>query len=83
MKRGPTKQKITALAAITVPFLDRKMQVFEDIKKAFFYCKSDGKWYWHDRDEEASVESSHGPFDTFLAMIDDAVEPYEEEDEDG
>jgi hypothetical protein len=61
--------------------IERKMQIFEDIKKTYFYCKSNGKWYWHDRDEKACVESSHGPFDTFLDMVNDAVEPYLEESE--
>jgi hypothetical protein len=64
---------------VSVARLERKMQIFEDIKKAFFYDKSSGLWYWHDRDEGASTD--HGGFGCFMDMLDDAVEPYFEDSE--
>jgi hypothetical protein len=48
--------------------------VFYDIKKELSYNKHTDKWSWHDRDELAS--SVHCQFDTALAAMEDAIEPY-------
>jgi hypothetical protein len=53
--------------------LERKMQIFEDIKKQAHYRKDTGKWFWSDRDDD----NLYGPFDTFFDAVNDAIEPYE------
>ncbi len=62
--------------------LERMMQIAEDIKKEFQYAKDTGNWFWVDRDEVDNADAFQGPFDTFLAALEDAVEPYlRDEDE--
>jgi hypothetical protein len=58
--------------------LSRKMEIFVDIKKVFSFAKHTGKWFWSDKDDK---DNQHGPFDSFIAMVNDAIEPYEDEKE--
>jgi len=53
--------------------LERKMQVAQDIKKAFVYVLDTGQWHWHDRDEPNELHEAHP---TFYDCLYDAVEPY-------
>jgi len=64
-------------------YLERQMQVAEDIKKAFAYDKSTGKWFWCDRDETNNLDAHHGPFDSFLDALEDAVAPYNVDEDEG
>lgn len=59
---------------------ERYSQIVEDLKKAIVYSKSEGHWYWHDRDEPNCM---HGPFMSRWDAVCDIVEPYiSEESED-
>jgi hypothetical protein len=58
--------------------LERKMRIFHDIKKTAGYDKSTGKWHWYDKGSEGDGPVFAGPFDTFEAAVDDAIEPYVE-----
>ena len=53
--------------------LEEIFKVFYDIKKELSYNKHTDKWSWHDRHESPYV---HSQFDTALAAMEDAVEPY-------
>ena len=62
--------------------LDRMMQIMWDAGLDVSYIKDTGKWHWHPRlYDDFSDPEFHGPHDTFLQALDDAVEPYEEEEE--
>jgi hypothetical protein len=63
--------------------LERKMQIFQDLKKTFRYSKDTGKWHWIDPYNRNVTGTESGPFDTFEAMLLDAVDPYIEESDDG
>ncbi len=52
------------------------MRVAEDTKKHFAYHKDQGAWHWVCRDEQDNLDAYHGPFATFIAALEDAVEPY-------
>lgn len=61
--------------------LEEKMQVSHDTKKAYDYDKSSGLWAWGDKDEY-DPDNWHAGFDTFIDALNDAVEPYFNEDSD-
>ncbi len=69
-----------AQKTISTISLNRKMEIANDVKKAFPYGKDTG-WYWCDRDEEDNFDAWHGPFDNFLDAVNDAIEPYEHPEE--
>lgn len=58
--------------------IENFMRIAKDTKKVFVYNKSDGLWYWHDKD---SPETLYAPNDTFLDCLVDAVSPYISEGE--
>jgi hypothetical protein len=64
---------------LTEARLERLMQILRDVKKDVTYDKASGEWFWHDRGDGV-VENWQGPFGTFLAAVEDAVEPYLEGD---
>lgn len=58
--------------------LERMMQIVFDLKKETRYIKSEGCWYWRDRDDE-SVGPDDFPerrFPTFLEAVQDICAPY-------
>ena len=56
------------------------MRVAQDTKKDFAYDKSQGTWSWFDRSEKYHSESHHTGFTTFYEALEDAVEPYFQEE---
>lgn len=54
--------------------LEEICQVFHDTKKELHYNKHIGKWAWTDKHE--IVSDRFWAFDTALAAMEDAVEPY-------
>jgi hypothetical protein len=71
-----------AQPVFTVAYLERLMQIADDIRKKFLYEKGSGKWYYCDRNESEKLEDCYGPFNTFWDALNDAVEPYIGEDSD-
>lgn len=55
--------------------LEEMMRIAQDTKKRFSYSKSTGTWTWYSDPEEA-IDCCYEPFATFLAALEDAVEPY-------
>jgi len=68
-------------ATILTADVERWMQIAQDIKKEFVYNRATGAWAWVDRDEKDNLDAYHFGFPTFLAALEDAVEPYLEEEE--
>ena len=66
---------------IRVYDLDHMTKVAYDIKKSFAYNKHTGLWSWYDRGEEFNSGAWHGGFDTWLDALEDAVEPYMDDNE--
>jgi hypothetical protein len=70
------KRWTMGLKSVTVDDLESMMRISEDVKKAYVYDKSTGKWFWVDRDDRDVFESWQGPFDSFFLALSDATEPY-------
>jgi hypothetical protein len=71
---------MSALVPIEATWLESMMQIAEDTRKRFIFVKDTGTWSWGDKNEE--YETYHTGFTSFYAALEDAVEPYLEEDED-
>lgn len=65
---------------VSVARLERMMQISVDIKKEFHYSKCSGKWIWTDRGEKPDFSGEQ--FETFFKALSDAVDPYEDDEED-
>ena len=63
----------------SIALLERYMRIVKDIKKEFVYGKTNGKWYWHDRDDHRTCSPN---FPTFWDCLADAVSPYVDENGD-
>jgi hypothetical protein len=52
--------------------LEQMMSIAHDTRKEFHYLKDTSAWSWQNRNEEVR----HGPFNSFLDALQDAVGPY-------
>jgi len=61
--------------------IERMFRIFFDTKKTLSFSKDTGTWAWVDSDEVNNPDSYHGGFHRVLDCIEDAVEPYLEDEE--